>query len=123
MSDPVARAWAVTRRTFGATLLGALGLAAVETWPRWAFWRGAASSLDALAGLPQAAALKALGRQAQAAMAIPAGYADTLAARLGDEGYAGAVARDRAEGRLVSIDGWLVPETQALAGLWLASAG
>ncbi len=123
MSDPVGRSWTVTRRTFGATVLGALGLAAVAAWPRWAFWRGSASSLGALAGLPQAAALKALGRQAQASLKVPADYADALAARLKDEGYDGAVARDRAEGRLLAIDGWLVPETQALAGLWLASAG
>ena len=111
MSDPVGRSWAITRRTLGVTVLAALGLTAAETWPRWAFWRGSASSLDALAGLPQAAALKALGRQAQAGTTVPPGYADTLARRL------------EAEGRLVPIDGWLVPETQALAGLWLASAG
>jgi len=123
MSDPVGRSWAITRRTLGVTVLAALGLTAAETWPRWAFWRGSASSLDALAGLPQAAALKALGRQAQAGTTVPPGYADTLARRLEAEGYEAAVAQDRAEGRLVPIDGWLVPETQALAGLWLASAG
>jgi hypothetical protein len=121
MSDPVARSWQLTRRTLGGGALALLGLAAAETWPRWAFWRGNGSDLSGLASLPEAAALKALGARA-GAQALSDEEAAALGARLKD-GYAAAVARDRAGGRLSSVDGWLVPETQALAGRWLASAG
>jgi hypothetical protein len=120
MSDPVGRSWRLTRRTLGGTALALLGLGAAESWPRWAFWRGNGSDLSALSGLPEAAALSALGAR------VPGGplsddEAALLSARLKD-GYAAAVAQDRAEGRLSTVDGWLLPETQALAGRWLASA-
>lgn len=121
MSDPLARSWRVTRRTLGGGVLALLGLAAAQTWPRWAFWRGNGSDLAGLASLPEAAALTALGARAGAGP-LSGEEAASLGARLKD-GYPAAVARDRAEGRLIAVDGWLVPETQALAGRWLASAG
>ena len=61
MSDPVARSWQVTRRSLAGLGLALAGLAAVETWPRWAFWRGG-GGFDSLASLPEAEALRALGK-------------------------------------------------------------
>lgn len=121
MSEPIARSWRITRRTLGASVLGAFGLAAVQTWPRWAFWSSNGSELEALAALPQADALRALGSRLIRSPSPPNAVATSLLERLAG-GYDSAVARDRAEGRLMAVDGWLVPETQALAGLWLASA-
>lgn len=123
MSDPVARSWQVTRRSLAGLGLGLLGLGAAETWPRWAFWRGG-DGLDSLASLPEAEALRALGKAVVVPPSMPPdAVAAALRERLADGGYAAAVALDLAEGRLMAAEGWLVPETQALAGLWLASAG
>ncbi|MFO1235451.1 MAG: hypothetical protein U1F24_00195 [Alphaproteobacteria bacterium] len=122
MSGPTDRSWRITRRTLGLAALAALGGTAAGTWPRWAFWRTAlGASLAALAGLPQAAALKALGARIAAGEGREA-LAARLEASLAPDGYDAAVARDRAAGRFVVVDGWRVPETTALAAMWLASA-
>jgi len=123
MSGPTDRSWRITRRTLGLSALAALGGTAAGTWPRWAFWRTAAgASLAALASLPQAAALRALGARI-VGEGMDQGLEARLEAKLAPDGYDAAVARDRAAGRFVTVDGWRVPETAALAAVWLASAG
>lgn len=120
MSDPVARSWRITRRALAAALVGG---AAGVTWPRWAFWRPDTSALQALATRPDAAALRQLGLRLAATAPWPQDeLIATLNASLARGGYDAAIAQDRASGALLAVDGWLVPETQALAGLWLASA-
>lgn len=122
MSGPTDRSWRITRRTLGLSALAALGGTAAGTWPRWAFWRTAAgASLAALASLPQAAALRALGARI-VGEGMDQGLEARLEAKLAPDGYDAAVARDRAAGRFVTVDGWRVPETTALAAMWLASA-
>lgn len=122
MSGPTDRSWRITRRTLGLSALAALGGTAAGTWPRWAFWRTAAgASLAALASLPQAAALRALGARI-VGEGMDQGLEARLEAKLAPDGFDAAVARDRAAGRFVTVDGWRVPETTALAAMWLASA-
>ncbi len=125
MNDAVARSARITRRTLGVTALAALGWGAAETWPRWAFWQsGAGTTVAALADLPQAPALKALGARVLAASpATRAMLEAQLGPRLAEGGYDAAVARDNASGDLVAVDGWLVAQTTTLASAWLASAG
>lgn len=119
MSDPSARAWTVTRRSLGATFLAFAGLAAVRWWP-------AASSVDAVASLAahsDAPALRVLGARMLAATQLTHAEIQTrLGLRLAASGYDAALAQDRSSGALVAVDGWMVPETEALAGAWLASA-
>ena len=124
MTDAIARSSRITRRTFGLTALAGAAWAGVETWPRWAFWKGGAgASVAALNDLPQAPALKALGvRVLAAAPASRAELEAKLAPRLAEDGYDAAVTRDQANGALVAVDGWLVAETTTLAAGWLASA-
>ena len=73
--------------------------------------------LDALADLPDAAALTALGARPDAAALSD--VEARLDAKLGD-GYAAAIAADRASGKVLAVDGWQVPETQLLAAAYLA---
>lgn len=118
MSDPVARSWRITRRAFGATALGLAGAAALALWPR-----GTGGDLDALADRADAAELRILGERLRAATPWPKEELEAaLGASLARGGYDAALAEDRKAGALVPVDGWLIPETQALAGLWLASA-
>ncbi len=119
MNDPLARSWTITRRTTGVAVLAMLGLVGVGTWPRWAFWR---APLDALTHHPDAAALTAWGRYVRAIQ--PDLHTADLEARLSAhlaQGYDQALIEDYALARHLRIHGWLVPETQTLAGLWLAS--
>ncbi len=114
MSDPLARSRRITRRTLGVFALAAFGFTLARAWPSLFPPTG----LAALRDLPEAAALKMLGARPEAA-----GLGD-VAARLErklDEGYVAALARDRAAGAILSIDGWALPETQVLAAAWLAA--
>jgi len=114
MSDDVlARSRRITRRTFGISALAALGFALGRAWPSLF----PATGLDALAGLPDAAALTALGARPDAAALSD--VEARLDAKLGD-GYAAAIAADRASGKVLAVDGWQVPETQLLAAAYLA---
>lgn len=121
MSDPIARSWRTTRRSLGASLLALAGLAAFETWPRWAFWQSGAGLAD-LTARPDSAPLRILGSRLLAGQPLSKAEIESrLSPRLAEGGYDAALGRDRAAGALIAIDGWLVPETQALAGAWLAS--
>ena len=114
MSDPLARARRITRRTFGLSVLAILGGALVHSWPRLF----APTGLDGLAGLPDAAALKSLG--ARPDVAALGDVSARLEAKLGG-GYPAALAADRAQGAILTVDGWALPETQVLAAAWLAA--
>lgn len=122
MTQPTARSGTITRRTLGAAILAGIGIAGVQTWPSWAFWQGGAG-LDDLAALPNADALRTLGaRYIQTVRIDRAALEANLRTRLADGGFEAAVTRDRESGALVTIDGWGIPETEALASAWLASA-
>jgi hypothetical protein len=121
MSSPTARSARITRRTFGVTLIAAMAVAAVDTWPDSLALSSGGAGLDDLAALPQAPALRHLGTQFLAVS--PMKLADLeaqLAPRLSAGGLEGALADDRRTGALVSINGWQICESQALAGAWLA---
>lgn len=113
--DGLVRSRRITRRTLGVTALAALGFALGRAWPTLFPPTG----LDALARLPEAAALKALGQRPEAAALSD--VTARLEAKLG-EGYPAALLRDRQDGRVLSVDGWVVPETQLLAAAFLAKS-
>ena len=84
---------------------------------------GKGADLAALANRPDAADLHLLGERLRASAPRPMGELEAaLSASLERGGYDAALAADRKAGALTAIDGWFIPETQALAGLWLASA-
>lgn len=115
MSDPLARSRRITRRTFGVAALAVAGLV-------FARWRpslvAAPTGIESLAGLPQAPALKALGARPDAAAL--GDVTARLTPKLADISYANALARDRAAGAILVVDGWRLPETQVLAAVYLA---
>jgi hypothetical protein len=118
MSDPVARSWRITRRTLGAGLLGLAAAIGLNAWPR-----GKEAELDALGARADASDLRIIGERLSATSPWPKDEVEAaLSARLASGGYDAAVARDRRSGALTAVEGWLIPETQALAALWLASA-
>lgn len=122
MNDPVRRSACITRRTLGVTLASFAGFVTMPIWSRWMTQPGS-TGLGDLASRGDAAPLKVLGTRVLAAH--PFSHAELesrIGGRLAEIGYDAAIAEDRKTGALVAIDGWLVPETQALAGAWLASA-
>lgn len=114
MSDPLVRARRITRRTLGVSMLAVLGVTLVRSWPQLF----PPSGLDALADLPEAAALRSLGARPEVAALVD--VAARLQPRL-DGGYRAALAADRASGTILWVDGWALPETQVLAAAWLAA--
>lgn len=110
MNDGQRRASRITRRTFGAMGLALAAVAGVKFWPE--------DPMDTLAARPDAGALAALGRlpALQALGDVPS----KLSAKLEAGGYDAAVAADALNGAFVVLDGWHVPETTALAAVWLA---
>ena len=121
MTSPTARSARITRRTFAVTILGGAAVAAVGAWPMsWSLSMGG-SGLDELTSLPQADALRHLGRRMLAATPLALADVETrLQPRLAAGGLEAAIANDRSTGATIAINGWQICESQALAGAWLA---